>query len=54
MTYLPFSSVFDDFGAKIADNWIVLATMLALLGAYVAGMVYAAKKDKDDKIKVML
>ena len=47
-----FSNVFDDFSSKVADNWIVLATMLACLASYVAGLIYAAKKDRDDKIEV--
>ena len=44
--------MFDDFGAKVADNWLVLAAMLTCLAVYAAGMVYGAKKDKEDKIEV--
>ena len=46
--------MFDDFAEKIADNWLVLATMLTCLAVYAAGMVYAAKKDKDDKLEVSI
>ena len=51
---IQFDEVFDDFGEKLKDNWIVLATMLACLLAYTIGMIYMNKKDNEDRIMVRI
>ncbi|XP_021359195.1 uncharacterized protein LOC110454143 [Mizuhopecten yessoensis] len=48
---INFNTVFDNLGAKIADNWAVLATLVAIFVLFFILAVWARHKDKLDIVK---
>lgn len=50
---INFMTVFNDFEAKLRDNWAVLAVLCLMYFLYMVGMVFARHKDKRDIIKVL-
>jgi hypothetical protein len=51
---IDFSTVFDDFGAKILENLPVFLTICAIIVLYVPLLVICRRYDKKDKIKVTM
>lgn len=50
---IDFDKVWENFG-KLSEtgNFVVLATVCSIFGAYVIGLVFARKADKNDEMKV--
>ncbi|XP_033743898.1 polycystic kidney disease protein 1-like 2 [Pecten maximus] len=48
---IDFNTVFDNLGAKIADNWAVLATLCFIFVLFFILAVWARHKDKLDVVK---
>ena len=51
---IDFSTVFDDFGAKIIENLPVFMTVLTVIVSYIILVVVCRKYDQKDKFKVSL
>jgi len=50
---IDFDKVFAEFGRLgESGNFVVLATVCSIFGAYVLGLVFAQKADKIDEMKV--
>lgn len=47
-------TVFNDFEAKLRDNWAVLAVLCFMYLMYMIGLIWARFKDKRDVIKVCM
>lgn len=45
-------TVFNDFEAKLRDNWAVLAVLCFMYLMYMIGLIWARFKDKRDVVKV--
>ncbi|XP_069125477.1 polycystin-1-like protein 2 [Argopecten irradians] len=48
---IDFNTVFDNIGAKIADNWAVLATLCTIFGLFFVLAIWARHKDRLDVVK---
>ncbi|XP_060067155.1 uncharacterized protein LOC132547415 [Ylistrum balloti] len=48
---INFNTVFDNLGAKIADNWAVLATLCSIFVLFFILAIWARHKDKLDIVK---
>jgi hypothetical protein len=49
---IDFSTVFDNFGAKLVENMPVVATVIGVILLYFIGLVVCHKMDKVDAWKV--
>ena len=49
---ISFDTVFDDLGGKLLDNNAVLITICVIFLLYLLVLVWARRKDKQDRIKV--
>ena len=49
---IDFSTVFDNFGAKLVENMPVVATVIGVILLYFLGLVACNKLDKMDAFKV--
>lgn len=51
---IDFDKVWENFG-KLSEtgNFVVLATVCSIFGAYVIGLVFARRADKNDEMKVI-
>lgn len=49
---IDFSTVFDDFAAKLVENLPVVATVAALLVLYIPLVILCRRYDVKDKLKV--
>ena len=51
---IDFSTVFDNFGAKLVENMPVVATVIGVILLYFLGLVVCNKLDKMDAFKVYI